>query len=155
MANIRQYILTVTSAALISAVLIRLVGKKGTVAELVKLICGLFLAVTVISPILRIDLQKIVPDLGLYSDTAAQAVAQGENYAREETERIIKARAEEYIVNKAKALNASVSVWVTLKDGLPHQVSITGALSPYAKAALSRIITQEIGIESEAQDWRN
>ena len=55
-----QYILSITSAAMIFGILKSLLGGKGTSAILLQLVGGLFLAFTIVTPIADIDFDKIL-----------------------------------------------------------------------------------------------
>ena len=55
MDSIRQYLLSITAAAVICAIINALSGKKGTTSAVVKLLSGLFLTLSVISPLLNLE----------------------------------------------------------------------------------------------------
>ena len=60
-------------------------------------------------------------------------------------------------MDKAAALGIRVSVEVILADGdlpVPEQVLIKGAVSPYAKQKLTRMLSEDLGIAEEDQTWR-
>ena len=65
-------------------------------------------------------------------------------------------RTESYILEKAKALNCDLQVEVILSSDatpVPEQVRISGSISPYAKQAISTMLTEDLGIDREAQIW--
>ena len=156
MEGIREYLISVTAATLFCGILRSLAGEKGSSAGLLRLICGIFLALTVIKPLKELDLKdiSILPTNLL---TEAQSVsAEGIDDTREATSRLIKERCEAYILDKARELNANIYVDIGLsREGEPIPVSsaITGNLSPYAKNQLSRILKTDLGIPEEDQRW--
>ncbi|MBQ7415780.1 MAG: hypothetical protein IJW14_01925 [Oscillospiraceae bacterium] len=153
--GIKGYLLSIFAAAIICAIVTRLMGDKGTHGTMAKLIAGLFLTFTVIRPVadVKIDLSGLTPDFSIAAD---QAAAAGESMTREAMAKVIKSKTEAYILDKAVALNAELKVEVTLsKDDIPipSAVRLSGKISPYAKAQLQAIITQDLGIEKERQLW--
>lgn len=46
MESIRQYLLSITAAAVICSLITGIMGKKGTYAAIVRMLCGLFMAIT-------------------------------------------------------------------------------------------------------------
>lgn len=153
---IRQYLLSILSAALVSAVVMHLLEGRGTSATLAKLIAGLFLAFTVIYPVADIQIGDLSDLTASYSDAANKAVQSGSELAGEAIARSIKAKTEAYILDKATALNTLLEVEVTLTGDdipCPKTVRLAGNISPYAKAQLQRIIEDDIGIAKEYQLW--
>lgn len=156
MDDIRQYLLSVVSAAVISALAINVIGKKGIYASVVKLLAGLFLSITVISPWAKLQ----IGDLSSYLDNleldAADVIAKGEYMAADAAGTIIKDQLEAYILDKASAIGIQVKAEVVLTDTdppVPCSVTISGAASPYAKQRLQQMIADELGIPKENQSW--
>lgn len=157
MDGIREYLISVTAAALLCGILKSLVGEKGNSAALVRLICGIFLALTVIRPLRELNLRdfSLLPT-GLLEEAKATSGA-GENYTRQAKEDLIKQQCEAYILDKAQTLEASIQVEIQIsEDGEPVPVAsmITGNLSPYAKNQLSKALEQDLGIPQEDQKWK-
>lgn len=153
---IRQYFLSVTTAAIICAVLKALPGSKGITGGIVKLICGLFLAFTVIRPVTDIRIEDFSVFIGDISADAQTAISIGEDFSRDNLAALIKEEAEAYILDKAQALNADIQVTVAVSrdsQPSPEEVYITGNVSPYIKAQLQKIITEDLGVAKEYQIW--
>lgn len=154
MKELAQYILTVTVAAMLAAILQSLVG-KGSMAALVKLTGGIFLVLTMLSPLIRWNL----PDLdhwltGLTAD-GKTLVADGTAMAAAARENIITQQVEAYIQDKASVYQAVLEVEVALDEaGCPVSARLTGDISPYGKMRLSRMMEEELGIGEEAQLWQ-
>lgn len=155
MAGVRQYILSVTAAAILCACVRSIAGDKGGAAQVLKLVCGLFLAFTAVRPIADIEIQDFAVFTADIQSQADAAVLSGESYARESMADIIKRETEAYILDKAQDLNASVQVSVIIRgeELTPGQVRISGNISPYAKGQLQAIIETEMGIPKEDQLW--
>ena len=154
MEALRQYVISVVAAAMLCGIVVRLFP-NGSGKQMGKLICGLFLAYTVLSPISRVDFSKL-PDFSLRCmDDAEDAAAMGENLARDSMADIIKEETEAYILDKADSdLNAQVRVEVAVgEDNLPAAVTISGEASPYARRQIQAMIANDLGISKENQTW--
>lgn len=156
MGDVQQYLLTVTAAAMVCAVVNTLSGPKGTVKAVLKLLTGLFLALSVISPWLdigQLNLSSFTDDL---QNEAVDAVSLGETMALDSVGRIIKEKTAAYILDKAESLGLDIVVEVTLDSSNPPQpcaVKIDGATSPYAKDILMQYIEDNLKIAKENQSW--
>lgn len=155
MDGLRQYVLELVIAALICGIITGLV-KEGSLREILKFICGVFLAVTVLRPIVGTDFLTLLDFSHLHTDDAAQAVSAGENLSRDAAAAIIKAECEAYILDKAAQLEVQISAEVTLSEDdppVPVSVLITGNVTPYNKLRLEEIIQEDLGITKENQLW--
>lgn len=157
MEAVRQYLLSVTAAAIVCSIINRVIGKTGTYAAIVKLITGLFLVFTVISPFAKLQ----ITDLPAYMDSltvdADLVVKDGQQTARDAVREIIKAEAEAYILDKAAALDLTVEAEVIVSDTdipQPCAVTLRGSASPYAKQRLQQLIANDLGIPEEKQTWK-
>lgn len=152
MDGLRQYIISVVTAALICGIVSAIVT-GGAAKELVRLLCGVFLALTVIQPITRVEVGQLLEAFSDAQEGDAVA-AMGENLARETMADIIKAETEAYILDKAAKLNAELRVEVTIgEDSLPISVKLDGSASPYARQQLESILETDLGITKENQLW--
>ncbi len=158
MESLRTYLLSVTAAAVLCGMVMSLLGKKGTIAALGKFLAGLFLSLTVIAPVVNFstgDWSSYWQTFSLDGQDAAQA---GIMMAQSAQADIIKQNLEAYILDKAASMGADLTVAVTLRDGdvlTPTSVRLSGQVSPYIRQQLSAIITEELGIAKEAQEWIN
>ena len=154
MEALRQYVISVVAAAMLCGIVVRLFP-NGSGKQMGKLICGLFLAYTVLSPISRVDFSNL-PDFSLgYMGDAKDAASMGENLARDSMADIIKEETEAYILDKAAALGADVSARFALDEqDLPRTVTLTGSCTPAQKQALARVLAEDLGIPEERQIWQ-
>ena len=155
MEHIREYLLSVTAAAIFCGLLKSLSAKQGSTGGILRLICGIFLTLTVIRPLADIHPE----DLDLFSHQIRQdahaAVEAGEDYGKTAMARIIKEETEAYILDKALAFDADITVEVTVSGDppVPTGCFIRGKLSPYARRQLKHILEQDLGIGEEAIQW--
>lgn len=155
MEQLRQYVVSVVAGAFVCGIALGLFP-KGSGREILKMLCGLFLALTVLGPVAKLDLSELENFYGGFSVDAAQTAALGEAYSEKALRECIKTRTEAYILDKAEGLGAQVAVQVSLSpDALPvpAAVQITGAISPYVKYRLSEYISQDLGVPKENQVW--
>ena len=155
MAFLARSMLRIISVSLICGFVTSLTGKSRTAGE-IRLLCGCVLLITLLSdlkPLLRIPAGDMIERSIL---EAKQQSLYGEQQARENMEAIIKDSCEAYILDKAEELAAPVTVQVELSDEdipVPCGAVITGHISGEAKAELSRILAEDLGISKEAQLW--
>lgn len=148
--------LGIIAAALVCALVTRLVKDKGPAGASVKLITGLFMVFTVVSPLTGLSLSGIDIWTGEFTDTAALIASEGERYSAEAVAAVIKTRTEAYILDKALALELQLQVEVVLSEDdipVPAMVRISGKASPYARAMLQQIIEEDLQIDKENQIW--
>ena len=150
MNGLTQYILTVVTAAMLVGILQSLAG-QGTMGILTKLLSGVFLALTMLSPVLKLE----IPDpAAWFSDMVMDGeslAAEGEAMAADAKEDIIRSQVEAYILDKADA-DLAVSVELDAA-GVPCGVTLTGDVSPRTKAQLSRMLAEDLGLGKEVQQW--
>lgn len=155
MEYIREYVISVVASAFVCGIVMG-VFPKGAVKEVVKMICGLFLAFTALSPISRLDFSALTNHGIDFSEDAAQTAAIGEVYSEKAIRDIIKAETQAYILDKAAALGASITADVSLSADeipVPVGVQVSGVFSPYVRQRLTDILQEELGIAKENQLW--
>lgn len=152
---IAQYVLRITAAAAICAVLKSLLPGKDTASALLRMISGIFLAFTVIQPIRSVSLQDLPSITESYIASAEAVAGEGQQIAWEAMADIIMEQTRAYILDKAHQLGAELSVRVSLCEdtGIPESVQLSGVIPPYAKLQLQRFIAKELGISEENQIW--
>lgn len=155
MVHIREYLFSVTAGALLCGILKALVGDKGTQAGLLRLLCGIFLALTVIRPLGELDLQDVTVYPEAVLEDAKAAAEEGTDYAQRAMARHIKEKSEAYILDKATRLGARITPEVTVAGEGPVPVSCTlrGTCTAYVREQLSRILEADLGIRREDQHW--
>lgn len=156
MDRIRSYLLSVIVAALICGILSAIPTKNAALRSIQKILCGIFMSVSLISPLTGLRLPDLEQYLYVYQADAADAVLLGQAMTMESTAQFIKEQTATYILDKAKTLGVSLDVSVTLSEEVPQApcaVTLTGMVSPYAKQRLTEMIEQELQIKKEDQHW--
>lgn len=153
MNGIASYILMVTAGAVLAAVIRQLAG-AGPMGTLVKYLAGLYMAVTILTPLVDLQLPDIESWLEDHRAEGQAAAAAGEEAASEAVRERIKAGVKTYILDKAAALGAEAEVEVHLDDaGIPAGVTLRGDFAPAVRARLAQMIRTELGIGEEVQEW--
>lgn len=153
MDGLREYVIRVVAAALISGVVIRLTEGIGS-GEIIRMLCGLFMTLILLQPILgRRELQWefMLPQI---RRQAEENVLEGVAAAEKIRQEFIMRQAETYISNRAAEMDTEIQAEIMLgEDSLPESVVLTGAVSPLNKSRLTQIIASELGIPRERQEW--
>ena len=154
MERISEYILGIIAAAMILGIMGRLLGDKNGISSLFQLIGGLFLVFTITAPVLEMDFSGIMGFLEAFTLEAEMAAMDGEEMAEKERRQIISDRTGAYILDKADELGVSLDVEVVLDaEGIPKSVFLTGHTPWSIRKELSQVISRELGIPEEAQQW--
>ena len=156
MDGIRAYLLSVTSAALLCALIRALTEHSGSGAGLIRLLSGVFLCFTVISPVTQIQLDNWLELPQTFLEEGAAASAEGEDYASSALRQQIRQSTEAYILDMAHILGAEVNIDVTVSPDdppVPESVRLSGEVSAYVRAQLTRRIEEELDITEENQQW--
>ena len=156
MQNLGQYILSVGLAALLVGIISEFSDKKSATGILTRMICGLFLAFTVINPLTELNF-GILESFSEHGIPSAQpVVSAGTTMAEESARQLIKQETEAYILDKARSMDCVLEAEVTVGQGacpVPESVCITGYLSDRNRQHLEKILTEELGITKENQQW--
>lgn len=153
---LRQYILRILCAGILCGIVKTLTGSKSAAGLHSSVLCGIFMALTVVSPLVRLDLEGWFSSLEAMAPSSQAVIARGEELAAGELSAIISRQCRAYILDKAGAMSLEVDAHVEVsRDPVPVPVSVTvtGALSPYGRQQLSRMLTRDLGIGEEAQFW--
>ena len=151
----RQYLLSIVGAAIICSIAKNSSNEKTLSGAMLRLVAGIIMTVTVLAPVVNLDLNDLPLMTTNFMDEASAIAAEGEEMAASARNAIISDRAEAYILDKAAAFGAALEVEVTISDGtmMPEGARIKGAISPYAKLQLQRIMEQDLQIAKENQQW--
>lgn len=153
MGSIKEYLISVCVAAIVCGILSQLTEQKGSIGPLMKLLCGLFMLITALSPVITLPIHEFQSYFDQLSVEAEYIAGIGENSAKDQMEQILEDRTRAYIVEKAVALGATLDVEVILQDSVPSAVYLSGAISPYTKHLLTEYIENNLGIAAEDLKW--
>ncbi len=158
MESVREYLVGVTCAALLCGILCSLSDEKQTGGAVVRLLCGVFLCLTLVSPLSRVRLRELDISRWDLTGEAREAADLGTEYARQAEAAIIKSRTEAYILDKARQYDLDLTVEVRLSPEdpqVPEWAVLTGSISPYAKRQLQHMMESDLGIPKENQQWKD
>ena len=150
-----QYLYSILVAALVCSV-VQLFPLSGTAKELTKLLCGLVMTVSVLSPLRKYDSVNLPNTIFDISSDAQFIATEGEWSARNAMAAIIKEACDAYIQNKAAELDTAVTCCVQITDDLlptPVSATITGTVSSQIRTQLEAILTTDLGIAKENITW--
>ena len=153
----KGYLFSLTAAALLSALVLALVP-EGSVRRTVQLGCGLLLALTALSPLLKLDydaIAKQIAEIQLDTETARTGV---EVQNRELQARIISEQAAAYIWDKADEMGVALEVEVETRDlgsgPYPWRATLTGTCGGEKRTALTQYIEENLAIPEARQVWQ-
>lgn len=147
--------LSVICAALVCSILTDM-SAKTSFEKLIRLLCSVFLAVTVVYPLIRYRFPGWNVDMSIFQPGDEDAVAQGEKIYFQSIASIIRTETEAYILKEAKSIGADLTVAVELDAGnppAPESVTIRGNFEASVETTLSQLIADELGIPKEHQTW--
>jgi len=148
-----EYVLRICCSALICGALGAISG-SGTGVR--KVVCGLFLAFVVISPLREIKLNGLIElpeDLYIDGEKLSETAVRKAN---DQIVSVIKEEVASYILVEAASLGVDIQVAsIDLDQDTLEPVSITlsGDISPYKRQLLADYIFEKLGIGKEQQLW--
>jgi len=156
MESIGKYIISIVCAAAVCASITSLVSKNKATSGIIRMISGIFLTIVVIAPVLKIKFDDIELYISAVNAEADAVASEGADAANTQAASIIKEELESYILEKAAAMDLTITVQITMTDDfppLPYSAKLSGSVSPYNKQILSDYISDELGIPEERQIW--
>lgn len=151
-----KYLLSVVGAALLCGIVTNLLGEKGAMGAAVKLLAGIYMTLTIITPWGDLRLDELSQLKDQITADGERITLSGQNATRDAMAESIIANTRTYILDKAETFGAELTVEVMLDDStipVPCGVRIRGSISPYNREKLSSIIQRDLGIPTEAQIW--
>lgn len=158
MVALREYVLSVSAAAVLCGIVCGLAGEKSFSGPVIKLVCGLILTLAVLRPLVNLRLDNLSYGLDSIRKDGVLEAQEGVDYANQAMRRLIKEKTAAYILDKAGRFGAAVQVEIGLTDDtipIPIHVTVSGNISPYAKEQLKEYIESDLGIPRENQQWIN
>jgi len=157
LSRIGHYLITIVAAAVLVSIANTILSKKGAISSIFKLISGLILTITMVSPWTDFQFRDIQSLYSITVSDAANIAQTGQIIAKSQMSEFIMKEVQEYILDKAVAFDAELNVEVTVSTEDPPSITeiiFTGAISPFAKKQLSQIVCEELGVTEEHQIWR-
>lgn len=154
-----QWIRTLVGTALLCCCAMHLCP-KGRVRGALRIVCGVVLAIAMISPAVEFDFRSYSESLAAYRAGAGSVTAMADEAYSSLTRTVIEHEYAAYIQSEAAKRGFSLtSVCVGVEWGgssgvwYPLEASITGPQA--AQAALASVIEQELGVPEERQYWKH
>ena len=157
MSFVVKYLLSFVCASIIVSIAITISSKNSVIGAVIKLLSGIYLAITLLSPFLDVRIEDFTDWFDYVQMDSHALIVSGEEMSAKATDEIIIEQTTAYILDKAAALKISPDVDVILSDDkqrVPYAVILSGDASPYAKQKLQQIIAEELCIAKERQTWK-
>lgn len=153
MGSWKQYILTLILCAFSCGIISQILSETKA-KELIRLVCGIVMAIMILRPLSGTDLESLL-EFPFADLTGAESyVAEGERAAFQQQERCISSACETYILDKARNLGAEICVDISLnEDLLPVSAVIRGEIPQEIQMELQEVLTMDLGIPKENQQW--
>ena len=154
--GIRDYVVHLTATTLICAVVFRFTRGSCAVKMIMKLLCGIVLAYSMIQPVKQMQFSGMKAFTQEFREEADRAAQQGKNVSQTAWVESITQGMEAYILEKTKSMNVDLLVEVKLSDDevpVPVGIKLVGQVAPYVKSVLSDMIEQDLNISKEYQTW--
>ena len=156
MNGLNAYLLSVSAAALLVNLISNLVPNEKN--RKVSLFTGnIILILAILSPLVSFDdraIENAFRDLIVEAGQVQTKPVFGDDQTME---LLIMEQCEAYVLDKARELDADISVTITAerKDGVPYPASalVTGTCSQTNREKLSNILEEDLGIPRWKQEW--
>ena len=151
-----EYLVSVTGAALVCCGIMCLSSKSTQDNTIIRLICGVFLLITIVHPVLQLKVTLPHDFIESLQTDTDDIIDRGADAFTASNKMHITDQLEAYVQQKLNTLNCDLEVDFTLQDEFPHtptKIQLTGIVSPYMKSYISKWLHTELGIKPEAQQW--
>ena len=154
-----SWIRSLIAASLVSALALQLTP-PGSVKKVTRFACGILLACTMLSPVLRTDDTSFSLALDDYRRTVAELTDDLEEQENQLLRTYIEQKTAAYILDEAQSLGMpepAVSVKVKWGDEswVPYEAAIRVNATAEQQYRLSAYLAAELGIPAERQHWTN
>lgn len=150
---LRQYLLSVTAAALLTAILQALLP-RGPVRRVTALACSLLMLLTVVRPLSQWNADELIEKFESYCQELSVYPEEMEKTSAALTESIIVSQSASYIEDKAEENGMICTVQVSCRDengiAVPNAVTVTGDLTGEERQMLLTVIQDGFGLGEEA-----
>lgn len=152
--TIREWILSLTASALFCAVLSE-ITPEGKVKTVQRTVCGIVMAVSLFSPLLRMDFESYGISLARYKKAAQSITGEAEKISDSLSRKYIEEECAAYILDKAQSFGCAVSgAEVEVKwssEGVWYPVSASIGCEYDSRLAAS--VEANLGIAEENLKW--
>ena len=152
----RAYLLRLTAAAILGALLRKLAPKNGA-GQATRLGAGLLILLVALKPLAEADLTGAALELGRLGTSDVLSTEPLDVTANSLLAGLIRDGAESYILDKADTLGLSLRAEVETEMSesypVPWSVRLYGEPTEPQRAALSKALEEELGIPAARQEW--
>ena len=152
MRELGQYVVSVSAGAILCGMVLSL-GKDSGHGEIIRLLCGVFLAITALAPLKEVSIPEFSETALIYEFQGEELTALGQTLAEDAMASIIKTEMQAYILDKAAELNLALDAEIIMEKGIPTGVWLHGMAAPWQIQQMEKLITQELGISKENLQW--
>ena len=157
MEAIKQYIITITAAAILCLLVTSLFSPKSTYGAILKFFCGLVFTIILISPFKDISFQDYDWFWESIFTQAQSATEDGVAAYNELLSDSIKDKTAAYILDKAAEYDMDVEIQVELDNSSPpkpENIIITGINTPLQREKFRLELSNELGLPKERILWQ-
>ena len=152
----RQYILTIICVSFVCGIIQSFGSENDAKGKALQILCGVIILLATIQPMRNFPSFDWSSFLPAVEEDAEKYILEGTLAVDQEMANSIKTYTEAYILEKAAAYNAELTVEVYIsEDGnlQPTGVKLCGSISPYGKSMMEHYIQTQLGISREYQTW--
>ena len=154
MHRVGVYVISLIAVSLICGVL-QSIMPAGSRKQILRILCGVFLLLTLLTPLSDIRMPDLTDYLSSFRAEGEAAAVMGQEMALTERQELIKLGLEAYILEKAEALGVTPKIIVAVDpEGRPTAIIVEGSFTREQECALGTVITNDLGIAEEDQQWR-
>ena len=158
MMDFRAYLIRLTAAAVLGAIVRRL-APAGGAGRAARLGAGLLVLLTAFSPLASFNTASAAQELARQGYADPLTTVEFSKNVNDLLSELITEQTEAYILDKARELGLSLTVEVTAQVEetypVPYAVKLRGSPTAAQKAALSSAIAADLKIPEERQEWLN
>lgn len=152
----KSYLIRLTAVSILGAILRRLAPESGG-GKTVRIGAGMLILLTAMAPLGEIDLVEAAESIVKKNYGDVLTTVPVDRTANTLMEQLITDNAEAYILDKAQALGAALTVSVTTSSSsgypVPWSVRLSGSCSESQQEQLKKWLDEELGIPEERQEW--
>ena len=155
MTHAGQYVLSLLCAGILCGIAPVFLQDSGT-KNIAKMLGGLFLAITLLSPLPGLNVEEIIGNLLPDTVPAERLTQEGQAMSTEAMAQFIMTETQAYILDKAAVIGADIDIRIELSQDeipIPAAATIDGQVTQAQRNYLQKLLKEDLGITEEAQRW--
>lgn len=155
MQQLGSYVVSLTSVALITGILLTLIP-EGTGKKILRLCCGIIMCTYALAPLSGLKIPDFINTAEDYLAQGNRIAEDGVSMAANKKSMLIKHGLETYILETTASMGADLTVQIQIDpEGRPLYVHLIGNVTDNLQEDISRMIANDLGISKEDQKWTN